>query len=78
MGEIKKLNDPPKSEPLKRLGGNSPSGQSEVRILTQTAQPPETATPTVLDRNSPVEKTQAEVHVHADRKSFKEATKKDQ
>jgi hypothetical protein len=78
MGEIKKLNEPPKSEPLKRVGGNSVSGQSEVKILTATEQPSLDTQPVVLDRNSPVEDTKAELHVHADRKSFKEATKKDQ
>lgn len=76
MGEIRKLTEKKEEKPLKTLGGNSNAGKTTV-VITNTPLPEGSVKPVVLDRNSPVEETQAEVHIHADRKSYKEALKKD-
>jgi hypothetical protein len=60
-----------------KLGKKPPAGtigskKPDVQIVGGS--PVDRTTPVkILDKNSPVEETQAELHIHADRKSYKEA-----
>jgi hypothetical protein len=70
-----------KDEPGK-LGKKPPAGSvankpKDVQIIGGS--PVDRTGPVkILDKNSPAEPTGAEVHVHADRKSYKEALKKEE
>jgi len=80
MSEIKRLTDEPEKKGVEIRGGNpTPKREDPRGVQIVGGSDAGTAGPLkILDRTSPVEKTEAEVHIHADRASYKNATEKDQ
>lgn len=79
MSEIKKTDDEGKkveTRGVERLTGRV-QGNQEVQIVGGS-DVPRTGKPIVIDKNSPAEAPQAEVHIHADRRSYKDALENDQ
>jgi hypothetical protein len=79
MPEIKKISDRNLTKVV--VVGGSPTSTGKNREGVQIVGANEAARSgplKILDRNSKPEETAAEVHIHADKKSFEEAVKKDQ
>lgn len=80
MSEIKKLTDSQKPNKVEIHGNPRPTDKekNEGVQIVGGSDAGRKGPLKVLDRTSPVEKVEAEIHVHADRGSFKDAIEKDQ
>lgn len=80
MPEIRKTDDHQmkkvETRAAKPLGDQPKVGG--IEIIGGSSNVSRTGKPRVIDKNSPAEEVQAELHVHADRASYKEALEKDQ
>jgi hypothetical protein len=74
MGEIKRTDQKQRTD-IERKGAAEP--EKGVQIVGGSAVD-RSGPVKILDKNSPVEPVEHEIHIHADRKSYKDAVDKDQ
>jgi hypothetical protein len=78
MGEIRRYKEGKRGRPKDvKIHGSKDAEPKGVEIVGGS--PGGTSGPLkILDKSSPVEPTHGEIHIHPDKKSFEEATEKDQ